>query len=140
MKKIASLCCFISILFFAKAQETSVEKGKSVYVEQVSANNEVKDYSADIKDHLNDWGYWKLASDKNTADYVFKVNVDSKKGITATSWGGQTVITNVAILSPKGDVLYQSEKYEASPNGLNGFNGGRASIKKLFRAIRKKFK
>src|SRR5690606_39695554 len=54
-----------------------------------------------------------------------------------TSWGG-TSYTLVAKLTNKSDeVLWESNTYKSSPNGTNGFNSGRAVVKKLMRDLNK---
>lgn len=144
MKKIDMKLVFALILTFAThtlfAQSSdALAKGKNVYVMQTSANDNVKDYKDDAIAAIKDWGYWNVVDTKENADIIFDLKADSHKGITITSWGGQTVSLNVALLSKSGEKLWQSETYETSPNGTNGFNGGKGSLRKLIRNLKKKF-
>ncbi|MEP6464677.1 MAG: hypothetical protein ABJB05_00165 [Parafilimonas sp.] len=138
MKIILSVL-LLATTFFSFAQDAALKKGNTVFVQQISANDNVKDYTNDFANELQDWGYWKITSSKDNADFIIDLNFDSHKGITLTSWGGESVMVSAKFHTKSGDKLFQTETYQASPNGSNGFNGGKSSIKKLIRGLKKHF-
>jgi len=53
----------------------------------------------------------------------------------------QTSYALVAQLIDKGgEVFWESAQFKASPNGTNGFNAGNAVVRKLMRALKKKYR
>jgi hypothetical protein len=140
MKLLFALILTLTTHYVLAQNNEGLAKGKNVYVQQTSANDEVKNYNEQIIKEMKDWGYWNVIDKKENADIIFDMKADSHKGITMTSWGGQTVAVSVALLNKAGEKLWQSETYEASPNGLNGFNGGKSAVRKLIKGLKKKFK
>lgn len=122
------------------AQENGIRKGQFVYIQQTSSNNNIKDLKAELISELNNWGYWKITSSKEDADLIFDLQVDSHRGMTMTSWGGQTVIASAVLSDKNGTQRWRSEGFKASPNGSNNFNAGGAAVRKLVKGLRKSFR
>ena len=120
------------------AQDQSLKKGSAVYIE---ANKSDVGQSAaqELAGSLKEWGYWKVAGSKSSADFVLKLDSKVSGGVTWTSWGGKSVALSASLLDKGGEQLWQSEYYKASPNGANGYNSQSASVRKLTKALKKKF-
>ncbi|MCE7042680.1 hypothetical protein [Dyadobacter sp. CY312] len=136
-----SICLFIlmsaySIVMFA--QDQVLKKGNAVYVE-VPKSDVGSSAGQELKEALQSWGYWKVASSKGSADFVLKLDTKVSGGVTWTSWGGKSVALSASFLSKNNEELWQSEYYKSSPNGANGYNSQSAAVKKLMKALRKKF-
>lgn len=130
-----SLMTISTIVF---AQDQALKKGNAVYIE---ANKSDVGQSAakELAAALKEWGYWNVTGSRSGADFVIKLDSKVSGGVTWTSWGGKSVALSASIESKKGEQLWQSEYYKASPNGANGYNSQSASVRKLTKAIRKKF-
>lgn len=135
---ILCLFCFASVAF---SQSTdALKKGNAVYIECSSHNDNAKKLQEDITSRMKEWGYWKIASDKQQADFIMELDAEASKGITLTSWGGTSMHAKVALNSKDGKNLWESNEYQSSPNGTNGFNSVKAVAKKILRGLEKKFR
>ena len=136
-----TICLFILMSAYCIvtfAQDQVLKKGNSVYVE--TAKSDVGSSAGqELKDALQSWGYWKVTSSKSSADFVLKLDTKISGGVTWTSWGGKSVALSASFLSKNNEELWQSEFYKSSPNGANGYNSQSAAVKKLMKALRKKF-
>lgn len=130
-----SLMTISTIVF---AQDQALKKGNAVYIE---ANKSDVGQSAakELAAALKEWGYWNVTGSRSGADFVIKLDSKVSGGVTWTSWGGKSVALSASMESKKGEQLWQSAYYKASPNGANGYNSQSASVRKLTKAIRKKF-
>ena len=125
----------------AGAQDLSIaSKGKKVYVENTSKNDNAVKTAGELKERLGEWSYWTVVSSPAEADFVLAAETEISKGITATSWGGKSYILTGKIKDKKGEVVWESDSYKSSPNGTNGFNSSTAVVKKMMRDLKKKFK
>lgn len=136
--RIYMLVLLIAVSTWASGQDQALQKGNAVYIE---ANKSDVGQSAaqELASALKEWGYWNVAGSKSSADFIIKLDSKVSGGVTWTSWGGKSVALSASMVSKKGDQLWQSEYYKASPNGANGYNSQSASVKKLTKAIRRKF-
>jgi hypothetical protein len=132
------LAIFMIVSVTAIGQDQALKKGNAVYVE---ANKSDVGQSAaqELASALKEWGYWNVTASKSGADFVLKLDSRVSGGVTWTSWGGKSVALSASMLDKKGEQLWQSEYYKASPNGANGYNSQSASVKKLTKAIKRKF-
>lgn len=132
------LISLMTISTIAFAQDQALRKGNAVYIE---ANKSDVGQSAakELAAALKEWGYWNVAGSRSGADFLIKLDSKVSGGVTWTSWGGKSVALSASMENKKGEQLWQSEYYKASPNGANGYNSQSASVKKLTKAIRKKF-
>lgn len=141
MKK--NIICFAFILFSVGVigkENVVTTKGKKVFVESNSKNDNAIKTADELVLRLNEWGYWKVTKSASEAD--FKINIETvvSKGISMTSWGGNSYALTAKIMDKKGAVLWESNTYKSSPNGTNGFNSSTAVVKKLIRDLKKKYK
>ncbi|HEV7379037.1 MAG TPA: hypothetical protein VGN64_04540 [Dyadobacter sp.] len=136
--KNSMLAIFMIVSVTAIGQDQALKKGNAVYVE---ANKSDVGQSAaqELASALKEWGYWNVTASKSGADFVLKLDSRVSGGVTWTSWGGKSVALSASMLDKKGEQLWQSEYYKASPNGANGYNSQSASVKKLTKAIKRKF-
>ena len=136
--RIYMLALLIAVSTWASGQDQALQKGNAVYIE---ANKRDVGQSAaqELAGALKEWGYWNVAGSKSSADFIIKLDSKVSGGVTWTSWGGKSVALSASMVNKKGDQLWQSEYYKASPNGANGYNSQSASVKKLTKAIRRKF-
>jgi len=131
---------FLTVLQVAAQDNAIFEKGNKVFVKNPSKNENADKASEELINRLREWGYWQVVENEQEADLKIVMDTKASKGITATSWGG-TSFELTAQLSDKDDqVQWESNTYKSSPNGTNGFNSGRAVVKKLIRDLKKKFK
>jgi len=134
------LIMFLTVLQVAAQDNAIFEKGNKVFVKNPSKNENADKASEELINRLREWGYWQVVENEQEADLKIVMDTKASKGITATSWGG-TSFELTAQLSDKDDqVQWESNTYKSSPNGTNGFNSGRAVVKKLIRDLKKKFK
>jgi hypothetical protein len=136
-----TICLFILIAVhpaFLFAQDQVLKRGNTVYVE-IPKSDVGSSAGQELKEALKNWGYWKVASSKSSADFVLKLDTKISGGVTWTSWGGKSVALSASFLAKGGEQLWQSEYYKSSPNGANGYNSQSAAVKKLIKALRKKF-
>ncbi|TYR35925.1 hypothetical protein FXV77_10780 [Sphingobacterium phlebotomi] len=119
---------------------TTPEKSSKIYVAGVSKNEDAINAVDKLVDDLKDWSYWEVKSAKDEADFILKIDIETSKGVTLTSWGGTSYSLIAQIIDKSGDILWESSQYKASPNGTNGFNAANAVVKKFMRALKKKFK
>lgn len=112
---------------------------EKLFIEVDSKNEQVLKTAEELANRLAEWNYWTLVSTSDKADLLLKMNVEASKGITATSWGGTSYALTAKIVDKKGEVLWESTTYKASPNGTNGFNAGKAVVKKLMRDLKKRY-
>lgn len=139
MKQVISCICFFLLIEGGFAQDlAAVSKDSKVFVENDSKNENAVKTIEELLGRLNEWGYWKMVNDPEDADFKLKVNISASKGITATSWGGTSYELVGKLIDKKGAVIWESNTYKASPNGTNGFNAGKAVVKKLMRDLKKK--
>lgn len=135
------------ITFFAlfltltlNAQEKhSFAKDSKVFVESSSKNENVMKTNDELKSYLREWGYWGVVDSENESDFTLETEVTASKGITAVSWGGTSYVLIAKLVDKSGEVVWESNAYKSSPNGTNGFNSGKAVVKKLMRDLKKKF-
>lgn len=141
MKKIMFIisCLLLSQAGFSQSQQAD-QKGAQVFVEGVSKNEDAMKTVDRLIDELNGWSYWAVASNKEEADFTLKADIVASKGITATSWGGTSYALVAQLIDKQGEVFWESAQFKASPNGTNGFNAGNAVVKKLMRALKKKYR
>ncbi|MBD2752236.1 hypothetical protein [Spirosoma validum] len=139
MKTLIYLLLFVTSATFSQSDEL-FKKGNTAYVESSSKNENVQETANAFVENLREWGYWKLVSDSQSADFIIKLDVEASKGITATSWGGTSIASAAKFYDKNNTVLWESDTYRVSPNGTNGFNAKKASARKLVKAIEKKFK
>lgn len=138
-KAMLTLLVFGTALFCQAQSPDLTQKGKAVFVGNNSANDHAKQLQEDIVSRLKEWGYWKVADNKNDADFIMEIATETSKGITMTSWGGTSVMAKVKLNSKTGQTIWESDGFKSSPNGTNGFNGTKAVSKKIMRALKKKF-
>lgn len=132
------LLCLVKQVF---AQQAGIlAKGNKVFVENKSKNENAIKTAEELKERLQEWAYWEVVSQKADADLVIDMEVTASKGMTLTSWGGTSYVLIAKLQDKEGAVLWESNAYKSSPNGTNGFNSGRAVVKKLMRDLKKKFK
>ncbi|WP_439584905.1 hypothetical protein [Dyadobacter bucti] len=137
MKKII-LLIFLLQSAIGFAQETSLKRGNSVYIEAPKSDIG-KSAAGELQTALRDWDYWKVASSKKDADFILKLDTKISGGVTWTSWGGKSVALSASMRDKNDGEIWQSEYYKASPNGSNGFDSQSAAVKKLVRGLKKKF-
>lgn len=118
---------------------TILEKGNKIFVENKSKNENAVKTTEELITRLNEWAYWPVVAKEEDAAIKMSVEISASKGITLTSWGGTSYILVAKLINKKGAVLWESNAYKSSPNGTNGFNSGRAVVKKLMRDLKKKF-
>lgn len=140
MKSIISSLCFLLIagVLFAQGNEVQEQK-ENLFIEVNSKNEQVLKTADELSERLKEWNYWHLVSAPEQSDLQMRVHIEASKGITATSWGGTSYALSAKIIDQKGEVLWESTTYKASPNGTNGFNAGKAVLKKLMRDLKKKY-
>ena len=138
MKKVVALI-FLFWSSAAYAQHESLPKGGSVFV-QAPKSDIGASAARELSSELENWGYWKLASSKSSAEFVLKLDTKISGGVTWTSWGGKSVALSASFYSKDDNQIWQSEYYKASPNGVNGYNSQSAAVKKLVKGLKKKFK
>ena len=119
--------------------QTNTAQGAKLYVENTAKNEKAVKTTDEVKQRLEEWGYWQLVDRAADADYTLKLEVAATKGITATSWGGNSYELTAQMLDKKHDVIWESNTYRATPNGTNGFNAGKAVTKKLIRDLKKQY-
>ena len=122
----------------AFAQDQVLKKGNAVFVE-ASRSDVGSSAGQELRDALQSWGYWKVASSRSTADFILKLDTKVSGGVTWTSWGGKSVALNASFLTKNNEELWETEYYKSSPNGANGYNSQSAAVKKLTKALKKKF-
>lgn len=123
-----------------QAQESSLAaKGKTVFVDSKSKNENAIATRQELISRLNEWGYWKVTDKEANADFKLQMETTASKGITLTSWGGTSYVMIAKLADKKGEVFWESNAYKSSPNGTNGFNSSRAVVKKLMRDLKKKY-
>ena len=134
----AFLILFIGQVF---AQQANVlRKGNKVFVENKSKNENAIKTAEELHDRLKEWSYWEVVPNEAEADFKVNLETTASKGITLTSWGGTSYVLVAKLQDKGGEILWESNAYKSSPNGTNGFNSGRAVVKKLMRDLKKKFK
>lgn len=141
MKQIISCICFLLLIEGGFAQDlTTFAKDSKVFVENSSKNENAAKTTGELVNRLNEWAYWNVVDSPEDADFKINVDISVSKGITATSWGGTSYELTAKLIDGKDKIIWESNTYKASPNGTNGFNAGKAVVKKLMRDLRKKFK
>lgn len=115
------------------------EKKEKLFIEIDSKNEQVLKTAEELSERLSEWNYWHLVSSPDESDLRMRLHVEASKGITATSWGGTSYALHAKIIDQKGEVIWESTTYRASPNGTNGFNAGKAVVKKLIRDLKRKY-
>jgi hypothetical protein len=130
------IAAFLTISTLAAGQV--VKKGSTVYLE-ADKSDVGQSAAKELSGALKEWGYWNLASSKSGADFILTLDSKVSGGVTWTSWGGKSVALSASISDKGGEEIWQSEYYKASPNGMNGYNSQSASVKKLAKAIKRKF-
>lgn len=132
------LLCGVGQVF--AQQEGTLAKGNKVFVENESKNENAIKTSEELVERLREWAYWEPVSKAAEADFILHLETTASKGMTLTSWGGTSYVLIAKLKDKAGEVLWESNAYKSSPNGTNGFNAGRAVVKKLMRDLKKKFK
>ena len=141
MKQLIAGIALILTLNVTFAQTDGVPgKGKKVYVETKSKNENAIKVKNTLAEKLSEWSYWKVVDKPSQADFIISTETTASKGITATSWGGTSHQLVAKLMDKDGDVIWESNAYKASPNGTNGFNAGDAVVKKLMRDLKKEAK
>ena len=133
---------FILTLLFSNAfaqESAALAKGKKVYVETKSKNENAIKTKNSLAEKLDEWSYWQVVNNPSNADFIINTETTASKGITATSWGGTSYQLIARIVDKSGEVVWESNAYKSSPNGTNGFNSSEAVVKKLMRDLKKKF-
>lgn len=139
MKIWISFLLLVSSLALAQSEEP-LKKGNTVYVESLSKNENSQETLKAFVDQLQEWGYWKVAANKSSADFIIKLNLEASRGIRVTSWGGTSMACSARFYDKSDALLWETDTYRASPNGTNGFNAKRAAARKLVNAIEKKYR
>lgn len=134
------LVLFLAVMHVAAQDKGVFAKGNKIYVENPSKNENAEKASEELVSRLKEWGYWQVVDNQQEADLKIVMDTKASKGITATSWGGTSFELTAQLTDQNDDVLWESNTYKSSPNGTNGFNSGRAVVKKLMRDLNKKFK
>ena len=134
------LVLFLAVMHVAAQDKGVFAKGNKVYVENPSKNENAEKDSEELVSRLKEWGYWQVVDNQQEADLKIVMDTKASKGITATSWGGTSFELTAKLTDQNDEVLWESNTYKSSPNGTNGFNSGRAVVKKLMRDLNKKFK
>jgi hypothetical protein len=116
------------------------KKGNTVYLEPSSKNPNIQETEQAFLENLRESGTWTMVANKQQANYVIKLDVETSKGIRLTSWGGTSVDCRAKIYDKNDTVVWESDTYKASPNGTNGFNAKKAAARKLANAIERKIK
>ncbi|QNL49669.1 hypothetical protein H8S90_23620 [Olivibacter sp. SDN3] len=131
----------VSLIFagYVSAQEPTFSAGSKVFVENTSKNENVINTVQELLKRLNEWDHWQVVPTAEEADFKISIDVTASKGITLTSWGGTSYVMVAKLIDKKNEVLWESNAYKSSPNGTNGFNSGRAVVKKLMRDLKRKF-
>lgn len=141
MKQLISCICFLLLIEGGFAQDsTAFAKDRKVFVENSSKNENAVKTTDELLNRLNEWAYWKVVDNPENADFKLNVDISASKGITATSWGGTSYELTAKLIDKEDKITWESNTYKASPNGTNGFNAGKAVVKKLMRDLKKKFK
>lgn len=133
-------CIGLFLAGYVSAQEQKFLAGSKVFVENTSKNENAIKTTEELIQRLSEWGYWQVVPTAEAADFKINLDVTASKGITLTSWGGTSYVMTAKLTDKAGEVLWESNAYKSSPNGTNGFNSGRAVVKKLMRDLKKKFK
>ncbi|HTA62368.1 MAG TPA: hypothetical protein VK835_07930 [Bacteroidia bacterium] len=83
--------------------------------------------------YLSEWGYWRIVSTKQEADFIITLNI-IKKGM-----GSKRVYAT--LLTKDSKEFLKSKNYKAHTSAFNGYNAYWASSKKIVKKyFRKNFK
>ena len=91
--------CFIAALAFSQ----DIRKGETVYFQNDSKNESAADVAEELRSKLG--GYFNFTNDKNKADHIMKLHIETGRGITLTSWGGKSILCSVTMISKNGEII-----------------------------------
>lgn len=134
MKKSALMIFTLMLVSMATwSQQGSFARGQKVYL-----TGDSKEIVEEIRQGLQEWGYWQVVSGADEADFKMNVLVSVSGGVTWTSWGGRSI--GLTAVLTKGEQRWNSPHYKASPNGSNSFNSQRAAVRKLVNGLKKQYR
>lgn len=140
MKTVVFLLLFIGGSFSRPLYaQKSLSEGSRVFVVMDNKGEHAQAVKAEFIKQLKDWGHWKVVQQKGAADYVINLDVATKRGMTAWSWGGVTVRASASIEDRLGEAIWQSKEFKSNPNGTNNFNTAKATIGKIVNEMKKHF-
>lgn len=138
MKTTGMLMALILSIGLLSAQTSFPEAGKKIYINEDEEVKESIEVKVEMVSQLQEWGYWTIVDNQKEADLIMTIPIITKRGMTATSWGGLTLTANAEIADASGQHIWKSKKYKTSPTMYNGYSPVKAGIGKLVKEMKKK--
>ncbi|WP_257658799.1 hypothetical protein [Parapedobacter lycopersici] len=139
-------CLYAALSFFAfpiYAQSVEIPRGTSLYIVQHS-DSQLKDSVPDLrealKEGLEDWGYFTIATSPEEAELTLDVYVDYVKEGMMTSFSvfnRRAAVVEAVLHDASKQERWRCEPFQVGEKGMIGYNFGKAAMKTLVKRMKK---